>query len=148
MQESESRTLYYYLLASPQAIIASKILYNFLLMVFLSLAGIFIYSIFLGNEIEDVLLFLVNLILGALGFSSTLTMVSSIASKANNSSVLMAILSFPVILPMLLLLIRISHNALLGFERSVSYDYVISLLAINVIVVTISYILFPYLWRS
>jgi heme exporter protein B len=148
MQESESRFLYYYIIASPEAIIISKIAYNVFLMTLLSFLALFFYSVVLGNEVADLGLFSLNLLLGALGFSSTLTMVSSIASKAGNSTVLMAILSFPVILPMLLLLIRVSKNAIDGLDWSVSTNYIITLLAINMIVVTISWILFPYVWRS
>jgi heme exporter protein B len=148
MQENENRFLYYYLIASPESIIISKIIYNFFLMIILSLLALFFYSIVLGNDVIDLGLFIINLLLGALGFSSTLTMVSSIASKAGNSTVLMAILSFPVILPMLLLLIRVSKNAIDGLDRSVSLNYILTLLAVNMIVVTISWILFPFLWRS
>jgi heme exporter protein B len=75
-------------------------------------------------------------------------MVSGIATKAGNNSVLMAVLSFPVIIPMLILLIRISKNAMDGLDRSISYDEMITLLAINAIVLAVSYILFPYLWKS
>jgi heme exporter protein B len=148
MQESENRFLYYYIITNPESIIISKIIYNVFLMTLLSFLALLFYSIVLGNDVADIGLFCLNLLLGALGFSSTLTMVSSIASKAGNSTVLMAILSFPVILPMLLLLIRVSKNAIDGLDRSVSLNYIITLLAINMIVVTISWILFPYLWRS
>lgn len=148
MQESENRFLYYYTISSPQAIIISKILYNFCLMGMLSILAFVFYSLVLGNVVEDGWLFTINLILGAFGFSSTLTMVSSIASKAGNSTVLMAVLSFPVILPMLLLLIKVSKNAIDGLDRSVSFNHIVTLLSINVIVITISYLLFPYLWRS
>jgi heme exporter protein B len=60
----------------------------------------------------------------------------------------MAILSFPVIIPLLVVLIKLSKNAMDGLDRSVSYDEIGVLLAINVIVVTTSLLLFPYLWRD
>jgi heme exporter protein B len=102
----------------------------------------------LGNPVQDNTLFLGNIMLGAIGFSTTLTMISGIASKAGNNSVLMAILSFPVIIPMLLMLMKISKNAMDGLERAASMDEMLTLIAINMIVITLSYILFPYLWRS
>jgi heme exporter protein B len=60
----------------------------------------------------------------------------------------MAILSFPVIIPILLMAIRISKNALDGLDWSVSADKLLSLFAINALVAATSYLLFPYLWRS
>ncbi|HXA00737.1 MAG TPA: hypothetical protein VNW99_02045, partial [Cytophagaceae bacterium] len=147
-QERAGRMIYYYSIASPQAIIISKILYNAGLMMFLSLTGFLFYSIVLGNPVQDQLLFIINVILGALGFSCTLTMVSGIASKAGGNATLMAILSFPIIIPLLLLLIKVSKNALDGLDRGSSWDELIMLFAINLMITALSYILFPYLWKS
>jgi heme exporter protein B len=148
IQERSARNIYYYTLTSPTGIILSKILYNSVLMIALSLLGFLFYSLVLGNPVQDKTLFVWNIALGALGFSTTLTMISGIASKANNSSSLMAILSIPVIIPMLLLLIKISKNAIDGLDRSVSMDDLLILGSVNVLIGAISYILFPYLWRS
>ncbi len=148
IQESKEQQLYYYSIANPQSIIIAKILFNSLLMSFLVLAGFVIYIILLGNPVEDLSLYIFNLILGAIGFSSSFTMISSIASKASNSGTLMAILGFPIIIPMLLLLIKISKNAIEGLDRVTVYDEVITLSSIIIISITTSIILFPYLWRS
>lgn len=148
MQENRGRLLYFYSIVSPQGIILAKIIYNTLLMLLLAIICFVFYGFVLGNPVEDVPMFLLSILLGAVGFSTSLTMISSIASKAANSSTLMAILSFPVIVPMLLMLIKMSKNALDGLDRSASLDELLTLLAINMIVITVSYILFPYLWRS
>ena len=110
--------------------------------------GYLVFSVILGNPVQDQGMFLLNLILGAVGFSACLTMVSGIASKASNNATLMAILSFPVIIPILLMAIRVSKNAIDGLDWSVSLDKIVTLMAINVIVAVTAYILFPYLWRS
>ena len=148
IQISEERLLYLYTIADPAVVILAKITYNSLLLISISLIGFLFYSFILGNPVADQGLFLINLILGAIGFSSVLTMNSGIASKASNSTSLMAILSFPVILPLLLVVIKISKNALEGLDRSVSFNQIVFLISINVIVITMSYILFPYIWRS
>lgn len=148
VQEHQGRQLYYYMIASPEAIIISKIIYNTLLTLVLALLGYFVFSVILGNPVQDQGMFLLNLILGAVGFSACLTMVSGIASKASNNATLMAILSFPVIIPILLMAIRVSKNAIDGLDWSVSLDKIVTLMAINVIVAVTAYILFPYLWRS
>lgn len=148
IQESRERQLYYYTIASPQSVIISKIIFNSLLMIFLVLAGFLIYAILLGYPVADPVLFTVNLLMGAIGFSTSFTMISSIASKASNSGTLMAVLGFPIIIPMLLLLIKISNSAIEGLERSTAYDELITLTAIIIISITTSVILFPYLWRS
>ena len=148
IQEKEGKFLYYYWLISPQALIIARILYNAALMLILSIIGFLIYALVLGNPTGDIWLFIVNLVMAAISFSAALTMISAIAAKANNNQTLMAILGFPVILPMLLMVIKISKNALDGIERSQSYDEMLTLLAINLIVGAVSYLLFPYLWRG
>lgn len=148
MQEREGRQLYYYSIANPQAIIVSKTIYNALLMVVLSLSGFLVYSLVMDNPVVDFALFILNIILASVGFSSVLTLVSGIASKAGNNATLMAILSFPVIIPMLLIVMKISKNAIDGLDFSHSVDEILTLVAINMIVGTVSYLLFPYLWRS
>jgi len=148
MQERYGQVIYFYTLASPEGIILAKIIYNTLLMLLLAFLGYAFYSLVLGNPIQDHGLFIAVLVLGSLGFSGTLTMVSGIASKANNSATLMAVLGFPIVIPMLMMIIRVSKNAIDGLDRSVSTDSLLVLLAINAIVITLSYMLFPYLWRT
>ena len=148
VQEHQGRQLYYYMIASPESIIVSKIIYNSILTLVLALLGYFVFSVILGNPVQDQGLFVLNLVLGSLGFSACLTMVSGIASKASNNATLMAILSFPVIIPILLMAIRVSKNAIDGLDWSVSVDKLLTLLAINAIISATAYILFPYLWRS
>ncbi len=147
-QERLGRLLYYYTIASPRAIIISKIIYNSLLMLVLAGIGFGFYVFVMGNPVADLGLYIISIILGSLGFASVLTMVAGIASKAENSATLMAVLSFPIILPMLLIVMKLAKNALDGLDRSVSLDEITNLLAIDAIVIALSYMLFPYLWRS
>ncbi|CAG4993858.1 hypothetical protein DYBT9275_01249 [Dyadobacter sp. CECT 9275] len=147
-QERYGRLLYYYNLCSPQAIILSKIIYNCLIMIVLSMIGFGFYAFVMGNPVGDPGLYLLSIMLAAIGFASVLTLVAGIASKAENSATLMTVLSFPIILPMLLMTIRLAKNAIDGLDWDSSMDEIRTLLAIDAIVVTLSYLLFPYLWRS
>ena len=148
IQESRARQLYYYSITSPQAIIISKIIYNMMLMLLLAVIALGFYTLVFSNPIGDPLFYLFSVLLGSISFASVFTMISGIASKSGNGSALMAILSFPVVIPLLIVLIKLSKNALDGLDRSVSWDEIGVLAAINVIVVTASLLLFPYLWKE
>lgn len=148
LQESKARLLYYYSIAHPQAIILSKTIYNTLLMGLLSVLALLVYKLFFPNPLGDVLFYFVTVLLGAMSFSTVFTMISAIASKAGNNGTLMAILSFPVIIPVILLLVKVSKAAMDGIDRSLSFGNIGVLLAINVIVIASSLILFPFLWRD
>ena len=148
LQESHGRQLYMYTMVSAQSLILSKIIYNLLLMFVISLVNLFFYSLFLGNMVQDMPMFLIGLLLGSAGFASVLTMISAIASKAGSNATLMAILSFPILLPILLTIMKFSKNAMDGLDASVNYQLIILLFALNAMVITLSFLLFPYLWRE
>src|ERR1700748_389360 len=148
LQESRARLLYYYTIASPQAIILSKTIYNVLLMSLLSILALLVYLVFFTNTLGDPLFYFLSVLLGSISFSTVFTMISAIASKAGNNGTLMAILSFPVIIPVILVLIRISKNAMDGLDRNLSYSNIGVLCAINIIVIATSLLLFPYPWRD
>jgi heme exporter protein B len=148
IQENKGRLLYYYSIASPQAIILSKTIYNILLMSLLSVLALIVYLLFFPNTVGDPYFYFLSVLMGSISFSTVFTMISAIASKAGNNGTLMAILSFPVIIPVILLLIRISKSAMDGTARSLNYGNIGVLFAINVIVIATSLLLFPYLWRD
>ncbi|WP_069659102.1 heme exporter protein CcmB [Arcticibacter eurypsychrophilus] len=147
-QENSGRQLYYYTITSARAVILSKIIYNILLMLLLSLIAIIFYTLVFSNPIGDPWYYLLSVVIGSISFASVFTMISGISSKTGNSSALMAILSFPIIIPLLMVLIKFSKNAMDGLDRSVSYNEMGVLAAINIIIITVSLLLFPFLWKD
>lgn len=148
VQESGNRQLYYYQLADPVALLLSKIIYNTLLLLTLSLLAFGVYALVAGNPVKDLSLFWWVLVLGSSGFSIAFTFISAIAARANNSATLMAILSFPVILPILLTLMRLSSIALRLMQDTSYMKDIYNLLAIDAILLALTYVLFPYVWRD
>lgn len=148
LQERDGKLLYFYTLVKAESIILSKIIYNSLILIVLSLIGFVFYIIVMGNPVTDNLMYVGAIIIGAIGLATTLTLVAGIASKSENSAMLMAILSFPLVIPILLLILKITKNAMDGLDRSQSFDEIANLLAIDTIAFILSIILYPYLWRS
>jgi heme exporter protein B len=146
--ESSGRQLYYYTLTSPQAVVISKMIYNTLLMVVISIVCFIFYSLFIKNIVQDMLFFFFSILIGSASFATSLTMVSAIASKSNNNFSLMAILGFPIMIPMLITIIKVSKYAVDGLDRSLSLPYFGVLGLIIILISTLSFILFPYLWRE
>jgi heme exporter protein B len=146
--EKKGLSIYYFSVASPQAIILSKIIYNTLLCLFLSATGYFLFALFMDNPVQDKGVFFITLFLTSWGFSGSLSLISGIAAKANNSNVLMAVLSFPVVIAILLMAIKTTKNALDGIDSWESMDELLNLFSINCILTALAYLLFPYIWRS
>lgn len=146
--EKKGREIYLYSIAAPESIILSKIIYNAALTTLLAFTGFLVFILLLKNPVVDLTYFLLILFLGAIGFASSLTLLSGIAAKANNSQILMTVLSFPVVISVLLITVKVTKNCIDGLDRSISTNDVITLVAINCLVTAASYLLFPYIWRS
>lgn len=147
-QDTDNRLLYYYSIANPKEIILSKIIYNTAILLGITIITFGIYATLLGNPAANLAGFTFTIILGSVGLSVVFTLMAAIASKSNNNPALMAILSFPVILPFLITLIALSLNFAQGVSNENNFRYFMSLGGIIVIGITMAYLLFPYLWRD
>lgn len=149
MKETGGQALFNFLHYSPQHFIISKVLYNMVFMLCLSFITFFFYAFFIKNEVENLGLFFIVLVLASTGLAGVLSLMSAIASKASGNFAIMSILSFPVIMPLILVIIRLSKQAVDGIEwAGVGFDFIVILAALNVLTIALSFLLFPYLWRD
>jgi heme exporter protein B len=147
-QETRGRLLYLYFMADPRAVLLSKTIYNIVLMLCLGTAGYFFYALLIGNLVANVPFFFAVLFLGCTGLAISFTMIAAIASRAGNNFTLMSILGFPVIIPMLMLAIRLSKIAADGTYAPVTWTYFGVLVLMNLLVLALAWILFPFMWRD
>jgi len=147
-EEFSTRHLYYYSLAEPSAVIIGKMCYNALLLIILGLLGFITFSLFLGVEAASIPMFLVIVVFGSIGLALLLTMVAGIAVRAEHNFTLMAILSFPIVLPKLLVLMNLTGNALFQANWAEAAKPLFALIALQALVVILALMLFPYLWKE
>jgi len=148
LQETGPRQLYYYSIVSPKAIILAKIVYNTFVMVLLSSIAFIVYNLIFSNAVGHWGIYMLSIFLGSISFATVFTMVAGISAKAGNNSTIMAILSFPVIIPLLIVLINLSQQGVIGGTFDASWKDIGVLLAINIVTIAVSLLLFPYLWRD
>ncbi len=149
LQESRGRMLYFYSIASPAEFIIAKMIYNLLLMILMSLLSLLLFVIFLDNPVDNSLWFMGIVVLGGASISIVFTLMSAIAAKAQQNAALIAILGFPVILPQLLLLMRFSKAAFAEvFKEGAVLQLAGLIVGLDVLVIALAIILFPYLWKE
>jgi heme exporter protein B len=149
LQESRGRMLYFYSIASPVEFIIAKMLYNLLLMILMSLLSLLLFVIFLNNPIDNSLRFVGIVVLGGASISIVFTLMSAIAARAQQNAALIAILGFPVILPQLLMLMRLSKAAFAEVFREGAVLKLMAMIAgLDILVIALAVILFPYLWKD
>jgi heme exporter protein B len=147
LQETKGRMLYFYSIASPTDFVLAKLLFNSLLMLVMSLLSVLLFTLFLGNPIVKALPFIGLVLLGGWSLSLVFTFLAAIAAKAQQNAAIMAILGFPLIIPQLILLMRLS-NAAFNPVLSIPATTVLLLLALDALIILLSVILFPFLWKD
>ncbi len=149
LQESRGRMLYFYSITSPVEFIIAKLIFNIILMALMSMVSLILFFTFLDNPVADSLRFTGIVILGGTSISLVFTLMSAIAAKAQQNAALIAILGFPVILPILLLLMRLSKAAFAEIFREGAILQLAALVGLmDVLVIVLAVILFPFLWKE
>jgi heme exporter protein B len=147
LQESRGRMLYFYSIAGPRDFVLAKLMFNSLLMLVMSVLSLALFSLFLGNPIQKAGAFIGLVLLGGWSLSLVFTFLAAIAAKAQQNAAIMAILGFPLIIPQLILLMNLSNRAFTE-NTSIPVVTIFLLVALNLMVILLAVILFPFLWKD
>jgi len=147
LQESRGRMLYFYSIAGPRDFVLAKLLFNSLLMLLMSLLSLGLFALFLGNPLVKAGAFVGLVLLGGWSLSLVFTFLAAIAAKAQQNAAIMAILGFPLIIPQLILLMRLS-NATFSEAVPIPVTTILLLIALDLMVILLAVILFPFLWKD
>jgi heme exporter protein B len=147
LQESRGRMLYFYSIAGAADFILAKLLFNSLLMLVMSILSLALFTLFLGNPTQKAGSFIGLVLLGGWSLSLVFTFLAAIAARAQQNAAIMAILGFPLIIPQLLLLMQLSN---LAFNNSSPLPIItiLLLIALDLMVIVLAVILFPFLWKD
>jgi heme exporter protein B len=149
LQESRGRMLYFYTISGAKEFVIAKLIYNIILMLIMSLLSLVLFFILLKNPLSDTLRFTGIVCLGGISLSLVFTLLAAIAAKAQQNAALMAILGFPLIIPQLLLLVRLSKSAFGEmFREGALLQLSLLIVGLDIMVVALSIILFPFLWKD
>jgi heme exporter protein B len=147
-RESGGRYFFFYTLCSPAELMVAKLIFNGLIFFLLAMLNWALYALFLGSPVYNSFLFFGLCLLAGLSFSGVLTLINGISVKVKNHPALSAILGFPLMLPVILVLLAGSGHAMVGVEWSETQPYFIALLGLTVTASLLSIILFPFLWKE
>lgn len=148
LQDGKGRMLYYYTISGAVNYILAKLLFNAVLMLLMSLLTLLIFTLLLGNPLTHFFQFLLISFLGATGLSFVFTFLAAIAAKAQQQASLMAIMGFPVIVPQLLLLGKISTKTFSDAVQTGWGQMILLLFCFDILIIVLAIILFPFLWRD
>ncbi len=148
VQEGPHRHAYYYTLTHPQNFIVAKLVYNVILMVLMSAVSLGVFMLMLGNPVLLPLRFVGVVMLGGVSLSLLFTVLAAVAAKAHNSASLLAILGFPLVIPMLMILTNLAKGAFIDVIQQELMKQVVIMGLLDVLVIGLGMILYPFLWKD
>lgn len=149
LQESKGRMLYFSSITSPVEFIIAKLIYSALVMSMMVLASLLLFRILFGSPVVNDLQFIGLAFLGGFSLSLVFTLMAAIAAKAQQNAAVMAILGFPLVIPQLLLMMKLSKSAFGEIFREGALLQMSLLLAgFDVLVIALALVLFPFLWKD
>jgi heme exporter protein B len=137
------------LYSPPEVVLAGKFLFNLALLIGLNLITIPLFAIFIGFDVANYSLFFTILTIGSLGLAAVTTFVAAIISKASVKGALFAVLSFPLILPLLVEAISGTKKSMTeGITFAAARMEIQVLVSYLVAMVVLSFLLFDAVWND
>jgi heme exporter protein B len=148
LQESSGRMLYYYSVAGARDFLLSKLIFNAALMILMSVISLLLFRLLMGDVLQHPLKFIAIVCLGGCSLSLVFTFLAAIAARAKQNAALIAILGFPLIIPQILLLMRISNSVFSDVLQGGFMMMSFVLAGLDLLVIMLAIILFPFLWKD
>lgn len=148
LQEGTERMRYYYTLVGPMPYMAAKMVYSLFLSMAMTFVSYVLFSIMLGNPVFQPWTFMGVCFLGASSLSLLFTFLSAIAARARQNAAMMAILGFPIAIPLLMILSNLSLKTLTEVLQEGWLVQVGLLMGVDVLLIALGLVLFPFLWKE
>jgi len=130
--------------ATPSALFTGKLVYGVTLIFALELLVVPLFAVLMQLPVDKPGLLVLVLVAGGYGLAAASTLISAIISQARGQSTLFAVLAFPVLLPLFILLIDLTRTAVLTAPLG---GPVVPLLLYDLVVTVAGWMLFPAVWN-
>lgn len=149
MEEERGTGMTLQLHTHPGAVFAGKLLFNLVLVVGLTVASVVLYAVLItGFAIKTYGIFIAAIVFGSVGFAAAATIIAAIIARASTKGTLYPVLSFPILLPLLLTVINATRLAADGALFEEAYGEFQILISYIIVVVTVSFLVFEYVWKD
>lgn len=136
------------LIARPTAIFLAKWAFNVLL---LTLMLLFTVPLFIGAFNFTVYhpgLLILTLLLGDIGLATAGTIIAVLIARAARRGALFSVLSFPVLLPVMIIAISATKIAFRADPTDLFISEITAMLSFDIVLLTASLLLFEFIWND
>ncbi len=147
IREEEERTaLFLKSVSTADGVFIGKTIFNILFFAGVETVILPLFLFFLQVEVVNIPFLVAIVYTGGIAISSATTMLGALAARAGGRSSLFTVISFPLILPVLWVAVGSTRRALEGGPAD--WQMVLFFLAFSGVLVSVSLLLFPYLWHE
>lgn len=136
------------LYANPTDVYTGKLLYNFLFLLLLNLFTFILYLVLLGIPVANGPYLMAAVLLGALGLAAVTTLTSAMISRADRRGAIFSVLSIPLLVPLLLILTRVTRIALVEGADPEFMNDLMALVGYCGVTITTGVLLFDFIWEE
>jgi heme exporter protein B len=148
-EEERNTVMTLRLTAKPLSVFYGKLLFNTVLLTGLNIVTVSLFLIVIPNfTILNYGIFATTLVFATIGLSASSTILAAIISKANVKGTLYPVLSFPIMLPLLLSVINATKLSVENAPFMEAIGEFQVLLSYSVVILTVSYLLFEFIWND
>jgi heme exporter protein B len=146
-EEERGTALLLHLAAPPMAVYLGKLAYNILSGLLLNCLSAALFLLFINSvPIKNHGIFWCMLLLGSIGIAAATTLISAIIARAGSRGALFPVLSFPLVLPLLLLGGETFSMAFYGAPFGAAGSNLLVLFSYSGALITVSALLFEMVW--
>lgn len=149
LEEERGTVLLLRLTLRPSAVYLGKLAFNVALTLALNAAAALVFLVLVAPTVHAPGLFACTLSLGAIGLAGATTLLSAIIARTASSGPLLAVLSFPILIPLLFFAVQATR---LAFEPGATWAAaqtdLLGLVGYGGVMITASVLLFDYVWRD
>lgn len=127
-------------------IFLGKLLYNILFLTAILAATFLLYLIMMNQPVHYPGYLATALMLGATGLASVTTLTSAMIARADRRGAIFSVLSIPLLVPLLLILTRITRVALTGEDDPEWLNDLSALIGFAGATITAGILLFDFIW--
>lgn len=148
-EEERGTSLLLKISSSPASVFFGKLIFNTILSIGLNYFAVLLLFIFIDSiRVELFGEFMLVILLGSIGMSAATTIISALIAKANSKSALFPILSFPILLPMIIIGIESTQYTFdAAFNLDLAKNYMMMISYCGLLTVA-SYFLFDVVWND
>ncbi len=148
-EEERGTSMTLRLLVNSSSVYIGKLLYNFILILVLSLIIAASYLLLLKEfSVKSYDIFWITIFLGSAGLASASTILAAIIAKANTKGTLFPVLAFPILLPLLMTCINATKLAVEGAFMPEAVKEFQILISFTIVMIATSFIVFDFVWKD